>query len=35
MARFAKRFAKMILCDRRSTSSDLAALFRGKRNALD
>ena len=29
------RFAKMILRDRRSTSYDLAALFRGRRNTLD
>ena len=29
------RFAKMILCDRCSTSFDLASLFRGRRNTLD
>jgi len=29
------RFAEMILRDRRSTSYDLASLFRGKRNSLD
>ena len=28
-------FGKMILCDRCSTSYDLASLFRGRRNALD
>ena len=29
------RFAKMILCDRCSTSHDLASLFRGRRSTLD
>ena len=29
------RFAKMILCDRCSTSYDLASLFRGRRSSLD
>jgi len=29
------RFAKMILCDRRSTSYDLASIFRGRRSTLD
>jgi len=29
------RFAKMILCDRRSTSYDLASIFRGRRNTLE
>ena len=29
------RFAEMILCDRCSTSYDLASLFRGRRNTLD
>ena len=29
------RFAKMILCDRCSTSYDLASLFRGRRSTLD
>ena len=29
------RFAEMILCDRCSTSYDLASLFHGKRNTLD
>ena len=29
------RFAKMILCDRCSTSYDLASLFRGRRNSLE
>ena len=29
------RFAKMILCDRCSTSYDLASIFRGRRNTLD
>ena len=29
------RFAKMILRDKRSTSHDLASLFRGRRNTLD
>ena len=29
------RFAQMILRDRRSTSYDLASLFRGKRSSLD
>ena len=29
------RFAKMILRDRRSTSYDLASIFRGRRSTLD
>ena len=29
------RFAEMISRDRRSTSYDLASLFRGRRNSLD
>ena len=29
------RFGKMILCDRCSTSYDLASLFRGRRSTLD
>jgi len=29
------RFGKMIMCDRCSTSYDLASLFRGRRNTLD
>ena len=29
------RFAKMILHDRRSTSYDLASIFRGRRSTLD
>ena len=29
------KFGEVILCERRSTSYDLASLFRGKRNALD
>ena len=29
------RFAKMILCDRRSTSYDMASLFRGRHNTLN
>ena len=29
------RFAKMVLHDRRSTSYDLASLFRGRRHTLD
>ena len=29
------RFAKMIICDRCSTSYDLASLFRGRRSTLD
>ena len=28
-------FGKMILCDRCSTSYDLASIFRGRRNTLD
>ena len=28
-------FGKMVLCDRRSASYDLASLFRGRRNTLE
>ena len=35
MAHQVFRFGKVILRDRRSTSYDLASLFRGKRNTLE